>query len=84
MHTVSGVESSNPTPPHSHVQNVAATMTATGDTPVLDPYRKGSTALLMVSSNSRNNPRTMLTGCQLWKAAIDSASGPAAPIIGPI
>ncbi len=37
MHTVSGVESSSPTPPQSHVQNVAATITATGESPVLDP-----------------------------------------------
>ncbi len=37
MHTVSGVESSSPMPPQSHVQNVAATMIATGDIPVLVP-----------------------------------------------
>ena len=37
MHTVSGIDSSSPTPPHSHVQKLAATITATGDSPVLDP-----------------------------------------------
>ena len=37
MHTVSGVDNSSPTPPQSHVQNVAAMMTAAGDSPVLDP-----------------------------------------------
>ena len=37
MQTVSGVESSSPTPPQSHVQKVAATMIATGESPVLDP-----------------------------------------------
>ena len=36
-HTVNGVESSDPTPPQSQVQKLAATMIATGDMPVLLP-----------------------------------------------
>ena len=34
---VSGVDSSSPTGPHSHVQKTADTSTASVDIPVLDP-----------------------------------------------
>ena len=48
--TVSGVARISPTGPHSSVQNTAARMIATGESPVLEPYSQGSTMLLLTSS----------------------------------
>ncbi len=36
-HTVSGVDSTRPTGPHSHAQKIAATMIASGERPVREP-----------------------------------------------
>ena len=48
--TVSGVDRSSPTGPQSQVQKIAATMMASGERPVREPYSQGSMTLLLISS----------------------------------
>src|SRR4051794_8571066 len=82
--TVSGMDSSNPIGPQSHVQNTAEASTAIGDRPVLDPSKFGSITWLISSSMPTNMAtvaaKTPLPGC----AAKASANGNAAPIQVPM
>ena len=84
MHTVKGVESSSPTPPQSHVQNVAATITAAGESPVVEPYSHGSRALPVSDSNTTNSPAVSSTGHHESDDASANASGAAALIHTPM
>src|SRR5262245_41488304 len=82
--TVSGVDSSSPTGPHSHVQNTADTSTATVDSPVLEPYSHGSTTLLLISSTTTNNAAVSTNWRKPGNAPIETISGNDAPIHGPM
>ncbi|MOA10049.1 hypothetical protein D3C78_1299200 [compost metagenome] len=69
--------------PHSVVQNVAATMMDSVDSPVLAPYSQGSTTLLLITSSNRikaSVPRNMF---QPGSTANASASGNTAETSGP-
>ena len=48
--TVSGMDSSSPMGPQSHVQNTAEASTAIGESPVLEPRGLGSIIWLMTST----------------------------------
>src|SRR5687767_8486411 len=82
--TVNGVARSNPTGPHSQVQNTAATRTATGDTPVFLPYSDGSTTLLVKSSRAINSPNVRMGATQPVEIARDRPIGIDAAIHGPM
>src|SRR5438067_1443106 len=82
-HTVSGVLSSSPGAPHSHVQNAAATSTASALIPVLDPNNHGSSTFAATSSIATNSP-TVPTACVIpGYTASDSSIGIAAAIHTP-
>src|SRR3954454_945904 len=74
-HTVIGVERSNPTGPHSQVQNAAANSTASVVNPVLDPNSSGSSALAAMISIIRKPPITSSPARALSYTASDSSSG---------
>src|SRR5690348_9350090 len=82
--TVSGVESSRPIGPHSHVQKTAATSTAIGETPVLEPITLGSTTLLTNSFVPTDIATLTRKPPYPGNAAHASASGTAAPSHGPM
>ena len=82
-HTVSGVDSTSPTGPHSAVQNVAATISDMADRPVLAPYSQGSTRLLLMSSSTTMRASTQATIVHPGSTAKASSSGNTAPTSGP-
>src|SRR4051812_28241438 len=81
--TVSGVASTSPGAPQSHVQKTAATMRAMAETPVLDPYSIGSITLLLSSSITTKSATVRRKGVQLVEAAIERMSGKAEAIHAP-
>ena len=83
MQTVNGVASSRPTGPHSHVQNVAATMTARDETPVEWLKTIGSMTLTKVSSTTTSNPTVSSIGRQESNTARESSTGNAAAMGAP-
>src|SRR5262245_25199801 len=74
-HAVSGVDNTSPSGPHNHVQNAAATSSATSDTPTLWPYNHGSTTLEITSSRHKNKPNTSSGGVKPGKTATLNTSG---------
>src|SRR5262249_12515731 len=81
-HTVSGVDSSNPTGPNNQVQKVAAAISATEDRPVLAPYTQGSSTFATTSSTPTNSRTTQTSSIQPGSTATASATGkPAAMMI---
>src|SRR5690348_2751321 len=83
-HTVSGMASTSPMAPHSHVQKIAAMIMPSPETPMLLPYRSGSATLLTISSSTTNTATTSRASVQLSETAIDTAIGSAAEIHGPM
>src|SRR3982750_3005875 len=81
---VSGVDSSSPIGPQSHVQKTAATSTASVDMPVLDPYSSGSTAWLTMSSIVTKSATVAKKTLLCSKNPNATTIGPAAPIHGPM
>ncbi len=82
-HTVSGVDMMSPTGPHSAAQKVAATMSDSADSPVLEPYSQGSMTLLLTSSSSTMRPSVHSTRSQPGSTAKARVSGNAAAMNGP-
>ena len=80
---MSGVDRSSPAGPHSVVQNTAATRTATGESPVLEPYSQGSSTLLLNSSRVTNSAMVSSGSVHPGAAANDNAIGNSAAITGP-
>src|SRR5512132_2138707 len=58
-HTVSGDAISNPSGPHSHVQNATDTSSTTCDTPTAPAYSTVSSTRFVNSSRTTNMPRTI-------------------------
>ena len=82
--TVSGVDRSSPTGPHSVVQTTAATRTAIGESPVLEPYSHGSSTLLLNSSRLTNSAMVSSGGVHPGATANDRAMGNSAASTGPM
>src|SRR3970040_2504983 len=81
--TVNGVARRSPTGPHNHIQKMAATSTATADTPVFLPYSQGSRMLLLMSSSTTNSQMVSSGANQPVETANDRLIGIAAAIHGP-
>ena len=64
-------------------QKVAATMSDSADSPVLDPYSQGSMTLLLTSSSSTMRPIVHSTRSQPGSTAKARVSGNAAAMNGP-
>src|SRR5215470_13112564 len=77
-HTASGVDKISPTGPQIHVQNVAEIMTATGVTPVLRPYSRGSSTCPTSGSSTTNKAIVQSTIDQPGSTAMAKAIGNAA------
>ena len=69
--------------PHKVVQNVAARMIDRVDRPVLLPYSKGSTMLLLINSNTRIKPKVHNTMFHEGSTAKANNSGKIDDNIGP-
>ena len=78
-----GVDSISPIGPHSAVQNMAARISDSVDTPVLEPYSQGSMRLLLISSSVAMSATVHSTMSQPGSTANAMATGNTAPIIGP-
>jgi hypothetical protein len=65
------------------VQKTTAMMTATGDSPVLEPYSHGSSTLLLNISRVTNSAMVNSGSVQPGSTANDSAIGNSAAITGP-
>ena len=83
MHTVNGVAKSRPTGPHSHVQKVAATMTARELMPVEWLKTIGSMMFTKVSSTTASRPTVSSIGRQESNTASESSTGKAAAMGAP-
>src|SRR6186713_2214510 len=83
-HTVNGVASTSPIGPHSAVQKVAETTTATGERPVVRPYNVGSTTCPIIGSMTKKSAAVQASIHQPGSTATASASGNAAAMIEPI
>src|ERR1700693_95677 len=82
-HSVNGVETINPTGPHSQLQNIAATTTDSGDRPVVWPYSWGSTSWPAINSTMTNNPRVAIDNVQPGSTAAASTAANNAAIHTP-
>ena len=80
---MSGVDKIKPIGPHKVVQNVAARMMDSVDSPVLLPYNKGSTMLLLINSKATIKPKVHNTMFQDGSTAKANNSGKIDDSIGP-
>src|SRR5277367_7055960 len=81
---VNGVAKIKPIGPQSQVQNVAETITATGDRPALWPYTIGSTTCPARGSTIKKSAAVQRTIVQPGPTAAASTSGNIAEITAPI
>src|ERR1700728_534746 len=79
MQTVKGVESNNPTGPHSAAQKIAATKIARDETPVCAAYNSGSITYDVRISITTNDPNASRGFNHPSKTASDNKIGIAAP-----
>src|ERR1041384_3002675 len=74
-HTVSGVDSSSPTGPHTQIQNSAETSSANDDTPVRRPNTSGSMNHAVTKSSTMNSASVCTVSAQPGKVAKASDAG---------
>src|ERR1700743_1913110 len=82
--TVNGVASTSPIGPHKAVQKVADTTTATGESPVLRPYTKGSMTCPTNGSIMKKSAAVQASIDQPGSTATAKTSGNAAEITEPM
>jgi hypothetical protein len=83
-HKVKGVESKRPNGPHNHVQNDAATTTATGERPALRPQTSGSITCPVSGSTTAKSAMVQSAMLQSLPTAAAKAIGKTAANIAPI
>ena len=75
IHTVSGVDSSSPTGPHTQIQNSAETSSANDETPVRRPNTNGSMNHAVTKSSVRNSASVCTVSAQPGNVANASDAG---------